>query len=265
MPELPEVESTVRRLRPDVVGQKVRAVTVYWDNTIACPALKTFKTKLKGREITALTRRGKYLVFELDKNGWLLFHLRMSGKLAVLPKGAGIIKHTRLVVSFESSRQLRFDDVRKFGRCYYVEDLASVLGDLGVEPLAAHFSPKILGEICKREMPIKTLLLDQHSIAGIGNIYADEALWRAKIHPLRKAKTLTKNEVKLLHRSIQRVLKEAISAEGTDFGDNVVVGDYTPQIYGRSGLPCSRCKTLIQRLVVGQRGTHFCPCCQKLP
>jgi formamidopyrimidine-DNA glycosylase len=275
MPELPEVETLVRRLRGPLVGRTIEGVTINWRRTVARPAPQEFVRRLRGCTVQAIDRRAKYLVFTLAGAGsvpargaplqYLLIHLKMSGKLSVVNRGAPLEKHDRVVFDLDNSRQLRFNDVRKFGRMWVVVDLDEVTGSIGPEPLASALSlPKFRALVQSRSGSIKPLLLNQRFLAGVGNIYADEALWRAKIHPLRRADSLSDTEVAALYRSIRRVLRQAIEAEGTDAGDGVIEGDYEPRVYGRADRPCPRCQRPIRRIVVGQRGTHYCPTCQPL-
>ena len=270
MPELPEVETLVRRLREPVIGRTLKDVNIYWKRTVAQPAPKEFARLLRGCTVQAIDRRAKYLVFTLAPRAstmsvYLLVHLRMSGKLSVVAAGMPREKHDRVVFDLDRDQQLRFNDVRKFGRMWVVIDPEEVTGSIGPEPLAATFSlPKFRRLIQSRSGVIKPLLLNQNFLAGVGNIYADESLWRAQIHPLRRVDSLSDAEVAALYRSIRRVLRQAIEAEGTDAGDGVIEGDYEPRVYGRTGYPCSRCHQPIHRIVVGQRGTHFCPTCQPL-
>ncbi len=267
MPELPEVETLVRRLREPLIGRTVEDVTIYWKRTIARPAPKEFARLLRGCTVQAIDRRAKYLVFTLVLQPapplFLLIHLRMSGKLSVVDRSAPIEKHDRVVFDLDNGQQLRFNDVRKFGKMWVVIDPAEVAGAIGPEPLAADFDlPKFRALVQSRSGAIKPLLLNQKFLAGVGNIYADESLWRAKIHPLRTADSLSDAEVAALYRSIRHVLCRAIADQGTDAGDGVIEGDYAPRVYGREGKPCYRCHRPLHKIVVGQRGTHFCPHCQ---
>ena len=270
MPELPEVETLVRRLREPVVGRSIEDVMIYWKRTVARPAPREFARLLRGCTVQAIDRRAKYLVFTLAPRAstlpfFLLIHLRMSGKLSVVERDTPRKKHDRVVFDLEDGQQLRFNDVRKFGRMWAVIDPEEVTGAIGPEPLAATFSlPKFRGLVQSRSGAIKPLLLNQGFLAGVGNIYADESLWQAKIHPLRRADSLSDVEIAALYRSIRKVLRRAIEDEGTDAGDGVIEGDYAPRVYGRTDLPCPRCQQPIRRIVVGQRGTHFCPACQHL-
>jgi len=277
MPELPEVETLVRRLREPVIGRTIEEATVYWKRTIARPAPKEFARMLRGYTVRSIDRRAKYLVFTLmphpstaQRAGrdalvplFLLIHLRMSGKLSVVDRTEALAKHDRVVFDLDDGRQLRFNDIRKFGKMWLVADPEMVTGAIGPEPLDRAFTlPKFRELVQSRSGVIKPLLLNQAFVAGVGNIYADESLWLAGIHPQRKTDSLTEAEVATLYRSIRKVLRTAIADEGTDAGDGIIEGDYHPRVYGRTDKPCYRCYQPIHRIVVGQRGTHFCPQCQ---
>ena len=279
MPELPEVETLVRRLREPVIGRTIEVTTIHWKRAVARPAPQEFTRMLRGYTVQSIDRRAKYLVFRLTPHAstplrsaqraavtptlFLLIHLRMSGKLSVVDRGEPIAKHDRVVFDLDDGRQLRFNDIRKFGKMWLVVDPEMVTGAIGPEPLDRAFTlPKFRKLVQSRSGTIKPLLLNQAFVAGVGNIYADEALWLAKIHPQRKTDSLAEAEVAALYRSIRKVLRTAIADEGTDAGDGIIEGDYHPRVYGRTDKPCYRCHQPIHRIVVGQRGTHFCPQCQ---
>ncbi len=269
MPELPEVESTVRYLRQRVEGLAIQGCSVLWKRTLS--SVSVGEELLKGKRIAAVTRRGKYIRIDLaalkgaQVTHHLFFHLRMSGSLEVVPSAEAIARHDRLILNFSNGKDLRFNDPRKFGRAYLVDDPNAVVGDLGVEPLSRGFTAGKLGDLLAlRSGAIKPVLLNQRIISGLGNIYVDEALWRARIHPLVRAEDLEERAVHALYKSIRHVLKEAIRLQGTDSGDGVVnYGSYRPRVCGREGKPCKRCRTVIERSVVGQRGTHTCKNCQQ--
>jgi formamidopyrimidine-DNA glycosylase len=267
MPELPEVEATAQYLSERVISTRITAVRVLWERTIFTPSATEFSERVVGAEISRVFRRGKFVVLQLDKKStsFLLIHLRMSGSLDVIASTNELHKHDRLDISLSTGRSIRFHDTRKFGRAYHYDSLDGIEQKIGIEPLSSLFTPEKLFELLKtRKSQIKPFLLNQSVIAGLGNIYVDEALWEAKIHPLTPTNTVTLKKAILLHESIQRVLGEAISKLGTDFGDNVVHGGmYTPKVYGRAGEECLRCGKEVVRIVVGQRGTHICQVCQK--
>ena len=268
MPELPEVETLVRRLREPLIGRTIVKAAADWPRSIGYPPPEEFVRRVRGLTVQAIDRRAKYLVFELGDHTashlhFLLIHLKMSGKLRVVSMRAPIDKHDHVIFDLDDGRQLRFNDVRKFGRVYLLDHPDEVTGQHGPEPLDKAFTlAKFRALIKDRSGAIKPLLLNQAFIAGVGNIYADEALWRAKIHPLRKTDSLKDAEIAALYRSIRQTLRQAIEAQGTDAGDDVIEGDYQPRVYGREGKPCYRCHRPIHKTTVGQRGTHYCPTCQ---
>ena len=268
MPELPEVETTARRVAPDLIGRTVSDVSVRWKRSIVGNHL-AFKKNLIGKTFQHIGRRAKFIVFDLNhksKSWTMLCHLRMSGSLDVFEKQTPRVKHDRVIISLDDGNELRFFDIRKFGKMYLAEDPSAWLAHLGPEPLDRSFSSaKFCQMLSQKKGAIKPLLLNQSFIAGLGNIYVDEALWKAKIHPLDKACNITNAQACQLHNAIRRILRKAIKNQGTDAGDGIVIdGDYTPLVYGREGEKCKRCNNLISRIVVGQRGTHFCPKCQRV-
>lgn len=268
MPELPEVESTVQFLRERVVGASIAHVKVLWPRTVATPAPEHFISSLSGATIQKLFRRGKLVgatVLLADSREYcLLFHMRMTGSFDVVPSSEPEAKHDRVIIAFSDGRELRFHDPRKFGRAYLVSDLNVLASTLGYEPLEPSFTPDVLQDLlARRRTALKSFLLDQRFIVGIGNIYADEVLWRAKLHPLTPCHRVPAKKSRQLYRAIVSVLRTAIAKQGTDFGDGVVdMGGYQPRVYGRAGRICPRCDTILSRIVVGQRGTHFCSTCQ---
>jgi formamidopyrimidine-DNA glycosylase len=276
MPELPEVQTVVNDLNAaDLIGVRISSVRVLWSRTVAEPSPKLFCSRMKGRKFSAIRRRGKYLVFETDSEYTMLLHLRMSGHLNLESAGTPRIKHEHVIIEFNDHRQLRFHDTRKFGRIHLTNDPARVLGRLGPEPLEKGFTAKMLADLLRRHKRLlKPLLLDQAFIAGLGNIYVDEALWDAKLHPNRIAATLSMNEIKALHRAIPKVLKRGLKNLGTSLGTgktnfysvarNRGRNKDELKVFRRTDLPCPRCKTAIERIIVGQRSTHVCPACQRV-
>jgi len=274
MPELPEVETVVRGLRAaGLEGAGIRDVLVQWPGTVAGATPAAFIRSLRGCRICRLTRRAKYIVAELDNHRHLLVHLRMTGQFRIEPPATVLDAHDRLVLILDDGRQVHFHDTRKFGRFQLVADPRQHLSALGPEPLTDEFTVDVLRrQLSGRRRRIKPLLLDQTCIAGIGNIYADESLWLARIHPLRRADTLTRTEINRLHQAIRTVLAKGVAAEGTTLGHGAtnfysVAGRRgrnadALQVFRRTGESCPRCGHIIARLVVGQRGTHICPQCQ---
>jgi formamidopyrimidine-DNA glycosylase len=269
MPELPEVETIVRSLKngkagPGLIGHHILRVRIAWPRHIEHPSPSTFRKQIKGRVVMDVSRRGKYLVFHLDV-GTLLIHLRMSGDLRMTPSETelGPYEHTRFEMN--NHWDLRFSDVRKFGRVGWYRDPAIILEKLGPEPLDPAFTSKSLGErLQTKSRMLKPLLLDQHFIAGIGNIYADEALHRAGIHPLRRSDTLSKGETEALWRGIRNALYDGVQHNGASIDWVYRGGEFQNhfRVYQREGESCDICGTPIKRIVVGQRGTHLCPSCQ---
>ncbi len=276
MPELPEVQTIVNDLNAaELIGVPISGAKVFWAHTIAEPSSELFCKRMKGRKLTAIRRRGKHLVFETDNENTMLLHLRMSGRLHLVSADTPRIKHEHVIISFIDKRQLRFHDTRKFGRIHLINDPARILSRLGPEPLEKGFTVKVLADRLRRHKRLlKPLLLDQAFVAGLGNIYVDEALWDAKLHPNRIAASLSKNEIKALHRAIPRVLKRGLKNLGTSLGTGETNfysvarhrGRNQDQlkVFRRKDLPCARCKTTIERIMVGQRSTHLCGKCQKI-
>lgn len=270
MPELPEVETIVRKLRDPLIGRTITATSTDWPRHIDRPAWSEFQSRLHGRKFLSIGRRGKYLIFELDPEEYLIIHLKMTGQLSVVPQAKPSDKHVHTRFILDNDDELRFRDVRKFGRVYLVKDAAEVLDGLGPEPLSDEFDSGWLYDATRdRKRVLKPLLLDQHFIAGIGNIYADEALHRAQLSPIRKANTLSRHEVGSLIEAIRYTLNLAIDHEGSSIDAGYrkpdgSAGEMQTQfsVYGRSGEPCPRCGTIIERIVLGSRSTHFCPRCQ---
>jgi formamidopyrimidine-DNA glycosylase len=274
MPELPEVETVVRDLRAHGLEQAViRTVDVRWPRTVGGQP-DQFVFALRGQTITRLSRRAKYIVADLASGDRLLIHLRMTGKLRFALQGERPGKHDHVVISFADGRRLFFHDTRKFGRFRLVGPGSDPLPELGPEPLDDAFtSERLRQQLHGKSRLIKPLLLDQATVAGLGNIYVDEALWQAKIHPSRRASTLSHAEIRRLHAAIRSVLQRAVDNCGTTLGEGEVnfysVSGHRGRnadalnVFRRNGLPCPRCDTLLVRTVVAQRGTHFCPHCQK--
>jgi formamidopyrimidine-DNA glycosylase len=275
MPELPEVQTIVDELNAaGLMKSRITGAYVFWSRSIAMPSAKLFCERIKGHKISSIWRRGKFLVFDFVDAEHLLIHLRMSGRIHLVSETSQRLKHEHVVLKFADGRQLRFHDTRKFGRMYLVKDPQKIIGKLGPEPLANTFEAKSFSESLKlRRRQLKPLLLDQTFIAGLGNIYVDEALWEARIHPCRIASTLTNSEIKALHSAIPRVLKRGLKNLGTSLGPGKanfysVAGRKGRnrdelKVFRRTGLPCPRCKASIERIVVGQRATHICRKCQK--
>ena len=266
MPELPEVETIARKLKPDLLGKTIQDVDVRWARTLATPSSKKFKELIKRQKIKDVTRRAKYFVLKLS-NYQLLVHLRMSGDLYVKNSTVKPEKHDRLIIKLSGNKSLYFNDTRKFGRVWLTDTPEEVLGNLGPEPLEKEFTPLWLhSSLQKRHRQLKPLLLDQKFLAGLGNIYTDEALHMAKLHPLATSDSVSQKQAKVLHEAIRKVLKEGIRRNGASIDWVYRGGEYQNyfRVYDREGEPCIVCGTSIQKMVVGQRGTHICPKCQKI-
>jgi formamidopyrimidine-DNA glycosylase len=279
MPELPEVETIARALREGgrggepVVGRVAQRAHLLWARTLAHPQPEEFFARLPGQRILEVGRRGKFLILSLS-SGSLLIHLRMSGDLRVEPAaGPGgeplpHLPHDRLVIDFADGARLAFNDARKFGRAWLVDDPLQVVGGLGPEPFDPQFTPEAFYQrLGRTRRQIKPLLLDQAFLAGLGNIYTDEALHQAFIHPLRPADSLSPDEAARLWAAIRAVLQEGIRRNGASFDWVYRGGDFQNSfaVYQRTGLPCPHCGAVIVRITAGQRGTHFCPTCQPPP
>ncbi len=272
MPELPEVETIVAGLRRGVgdsstiLWRTILGAHLLWERTLAFPTPGEFMARLPGQRIEAIGRRGKYIIFSLTSDS-LLIHLRMSGDLIVEPISEAMPPHHRLVLDLEGDLRLAFNDTRKFGRVWLVAEPDEILNGLGPEPLSDDFTAETLyGLLQAHHRQLKPLLLDQSFIAGLGNIYTDEALNLAKLHPLMHSNRLTHEQAQRLWFSIRQVLSNGIRRNGTSIDWVYRGGDYQRylRVYRRTGEACPECGTLIQKIVVGQRGTHYCPVCQPI-
>lgn len=272
MPELPEVQTIVDDLKNDhLIGTKIIKIDIFWQKSIEMPPPATFCKQVAGQTILDIQRRGKYILLKLKKRV-MLIHLRMSGRILLDHSLAGG-SHERVRFTLDDGRFLKFEDQRKFGRISLLNNPEEKLGDLGVEPLSGDFTPAYLKSALQgKTTKIKSLLLNQKIFSGIGNIYADESLWEAKIHPERACKTLSNKEMRDLHRAIQKVLKLGIVHRGTSLGSTRANfhsstgkrgGNLSNlSVYQRQNLPCLRCNHLIVKIISSGRGTHFCPNCQ---
>jgi formamidopyrimidine-DNA glycosylase len=270
MPELPEVETIVRGLAGKVVGETISRVEVRLARIAVAPQRVDFAKAVTGERIVGVRRRGKYAVLELASGSSIVTGLRMTGRLVVARNGRHELPGTHVVLHFKGGRRLRFSDVRTFGRMRLVGPHEAWDRELGIEPLSSCFTPEaFIGMLSGRTTPVKALLLDQRRIAGIGNIYACEALWEARIRPSRPSGRLTKPAAHRLRRAIVDVLERAIEMRGTSIDDYVdadgLQGSFQNNlsVYGKRGRPCPRCGTGIVRTVLAQRGTWWCRGCQK--
>ena len=266
MPELPEVETIRTELLPYVLGRTITGIKLFWERIIRQPSVGEFTSQVVGRQINGISRHGKYLFFHLDDGGVLVMHMKMTGSLIINPSDD---RFSRAIFHFDNGAEMHFWDPRKFGVMWLDEDDRAVLAKLGPEPLDDDFTPQVLADILKnRTAPVKPVILDQSIIAGIGNMYADEALFDARIHPERRAGSLTGDEVRRLHASIRRVLLKALKEKGASIR-NYIRPDGSPgtahdefNVAHGVGKDCPRCGTPIRRIVVRGRGTYFCPQCQ---
>ena len=274
MPELPEVQTIVDDLiRAGLVGRTITDCRVCWPRTVTGRTADSFRHEIRGRCLMALDRRGKYIRGDLSGGLCLLIHLRMTGRLVLVDGGVTVAKHEHVHLVLDDGRELRFYDPRKFGRIWLAADPETILGALGPEPLADDFTAgDLAGRLHGRRRALKPLLLDQAVVAGLGNIYVDEALWEARLHPLRRAVDLTSTEVRALHRAVRRVLRRGLANGGTSLGHGQAnfsattrgAGQNRPslKVFRRTGQGCPRCGASVERLIVGQRSTHICPACQ---
>ena len=271
MPELPEVETIVRQLREyGTEGRRIMSVKVLWARTVEPLPVDRFCSELTGQTILRIDRVGKWMILALSGGRFLMIHLRMSGSLSPLPGS-----HDRLVMELSGGLTLYYRDTRKFGRWKLVDDPSGILNALGPDALTRGFSRRYFTTVLrKKHRRIKPLLLDQAVVAGLGNIYADEALWEAAIHPERWSDSLKDDELRALYTAIRHVLHVGIRNRGTSLGSGKTnyrdlkgrSGGHRALVkaYGRTGQPCERCGNPIERIIVVQRSTHFCPICQKL-
>lgn len=276
MPELPEVETVARLIRPKLVGRTVQRAHVAWARTVGGD-VSEFERRVVGARIAAVRRRAKYLLFALERHGAdagvLVGHLRMTGRMHAEPPSWDPGEHVRLSLALDDGNVFHFVDVRKFGRLHWAERPELSLPPLGPEPLGPDFTADWFARaLAGRQRALKVLLLDQSFVAGLGNIYVDESLHRAGLHPLRRSDRVPRAAAERLHAEIRATLQEAIEREGSSFDVFYLNPEGRPgsfqhqfQVYGRDGQPCRTCGRRIVKLVVGQRGTHLCTRCQPAP
>ena len=264
MPELPEVETIARRLKPELLGKTILGANLRWPRTLASPSPREFRKRIKGQTIRHVTRRAKYFILQLSSFS-LLVHLRMSGDLFIRKSDIKSGKHDRLILRLSDGSSLVFNDTRKFGRVWLTADPEKVLSKLGPEPLSRGFtSGWFYTALHNKHRQLKPLLLDQTFLAGLGNIYTDEALHIAKLHPLAASDSVTVEQAQALQAAVRKVLKEGIRRNGASIDWVYRGGEFQNhfRVYDRSGQPCPVCGTKIERIIVGQRSTHYCPSCQ---
>jgi formamidopyrimidine-DNA glycosylase len=269
MPELPEVETIKNELLPYVLGRTITGVELFWERIVQQPPVDEFLLKVIGQKITGLSRRGKYLFFHQSGGQVLVMHMKMTGSLLVNPSDT---RFTRAILHLDGGIDVHFWDPRKFGVMWLEADESAVVEKLGPEPLDDEFTPEMLADALRdRTAPVKPILLDQTIIAGIGNMYADESLFEAKIHPLRQAGSLSHEEIQRLHASIRRVLQKALIRKGASVR-NYIRPDGTPgtahdefNVAHGVGKNCPHCGVPIERIIIRGRGTYLCPKCQPEP
>lgn len=276
MPELPEVQTIVNDfIASGIIGRTIEKVQVRWPRTVAGMPVKSFSRCIRGKRIIGIRRRAKYIIFQLDNESHLIVHLRMTGRFVLGPSNNHAGGHVHLSMALDDRRWLHFHDTRKFGRFYLVIDPMDILGKLGPEPLDDKFTALALWNLIQsRQRQVKPLLLDQRFLAGLGNIYVDEALWTARIHPQTTADRLTREQVKALHRAIRQVLRRGLKNAGTTLGRGKTNfysirtqkgnNAHYLRVFRRTGKPCPRCRRSIERIRIGQRSTHICANCQPL-
>jgi formamidopyrimidine-DNA glycosylase len=273
VPELPEVETIVRDLRARIPGRTIRTVRVVKPDILESATVAAFQRRLRGRRIEDVQRRAKAIVLPLDDGSTLAVSLGMTGRLVTADaKRAGELRHVAVRFELDDGRALLYDDVRRFGRLqiYPPGQWQRRAAEFGMEPLSDEFTPARLFELTRRSStPLRNWLLDPYRVAGVGNIYANEALFRAGVRPTRRARRITRAESVLLHHALRAVLQEAIDRRGTTLNDyrdgNGEEGSFLPQlqVYGRDGEPCVRCGTRIRRIVLSNRSAFYCPQCQR--
>ncbi len=270
MPELPEVETIARALRTGaketiaIVGREIERVELLWERTLAEPDARTFEQVIRGQTVQGVGRRAKYLTIQLSEDV-LVIHLRMSGDIIVAEAPTDEVSHPRMVIHFKDGIKLYFNDPRKFGRVWLLPDTAQLFAKLGLEPLDESLTAAQFYEmLASRKRQLKALLLDQSFLAGLGNIYVDESLFLARLHPRTRADELSPAQAKALLKGIRTVLQEGIRRNGASIDWVYRGGDFQNHfnVYQQTGEPCPVCGTPITRIIIAQRGTHICPNCQ---
>jgi formamidopyrimidine-DNA glycosylase len=269
MPELPEVESVCRSLInafPSLVGRRIRSVDLQWPGVVADSCTEFSSSVLEGYRFSAVSRHGKYLFFNLESpqgrlSLTMVVHLRMTGRLYLVPECGAVMRHTRFSLLLDQGTALRFDDPRKFGRVWLVERAEQVTSRLGPDALTISCDD-FTSRCAHVKRQLKPLLLDQSVLAGIGNIYADEILFRSGLHPAGISSSFSSHELQRLHGNVIAVLNEAVEAQGANIDGVFKAGSFVVNVYGRHGKECPVCGTAIVKIRIAQRGTHVCPVCQ---
>ncbi len=274
MPELPEVETYRGQFNKEVAGKRVMGVKLLWSGVVRHPKPRTFVRKMKGQTLGKAERRGKFLIIPLSSGDTLVFHFGMTGLLHYLDPSEELSPHTRAIFYLDDGKELRYIDIRKLGGMYLVKgrDFSPIteLVNLGVEPLSDEFTFEKFKELASgRKQQLKPFLMRQDIIAGIGNIYANEIMWEAKLHPTTNVAELTERQLRALHEAIRKKLAEGVAAGGCSVEEFLDLygrpGKFQEMlnVYQREGQPCPRCRTKIVRITMGGRGTYFCPRCQR--
>ena len=272
MPELPEVETVKNELLPHVLGRRITGVTLPWERIVREPTAEEFRSRITGQEITGIRRRGKYLIVSLSGGEYLVIHLKMTGALIVVPDSPDPPDYVRAVIHLDDNTSIFFRDPRKFGVLKLIRDPGVIDDALGPEPLEEAFTPRLLAErLANRTAPIKAALLDQKVIAGVGNMYADEALYAAGINPWRPAGSLSGEEAERLHGELRRILWAAIGRKGASIntyfrpdGSQGMAHYEFKVAHGLGGKACAVCGGPIERVAIRNRGTYYCPRCQPM-
>jgi formamidopyrimidine-DNA glycosylase len=270
MPELPEVESVLRYLTegfPSLIGRQVREIKILRDSVVDGNSSEFVQT-LTSLTCLKILRHGKYLFFGFQESRathcrWMALHLRMTGRLFLVPTDQAFVRHTRLSLLLDHDVALRFDDPRAFGRVWIITDPSEVINKLGDDALLIDFTV-FAGNLRNLHRQLKPLLLDQSFVAGIGNIYADEILFRARLHPLQVSSELMPEDISRLYDALHGVLNQAVALKGANIDGVFEAGSFPVAVYGRNRKPCPVCSALIVKERLGQRGTHYCPVCQPL-
>ncbi|MFC1900388.1 DNA-formamidopyrimidine glycosylase [Chloroflexota bacterium] len=269
MPELPEVETVKNEISPYITGRIISGITLFWEGIVKEPSPEDFCSGLVGKKILGITRRGKYMIVSLDSPDYLIIHLKMTGSLIAQKSDDEPPRFTRAVIHLDDGNSVFFRDPRKFGAMRLVRDKDRIIGKLGPEPFEADFTPVVLTQrLSKRKAPIKAVLCDQNFVAGIGSMYADEALFATGIHPMRTADSLSKAEIESLYEAIKRILWTAIENKGASVNTyyrpdgSKGTAHYEFKVAHRFHEPCPVCGTPVERMKVRGRGSYFCPKCQ---
>jgi formamidopyrimidine-DNA glycosylase len=273
MPELPEVETIKRDIEKNLIGKKILDVWTDSPKQVQ-PSLEEFKKATIGKKFKDVKRRAKILIFHLEDVTPIIVHLKLSGRFLFRNQTDKADAFTRITIKLDKGKEIRFADLRRFGWIKLLKDennLNSVLDEFGIEPFTPNFTLENFKKIISsKPTKIKPLIMDQKQIAGVGNIYSDESLWCAKIHSERMAKSLSETEIKKLYDCILESLKQGIADRGTSVDQYVDLQgqkgkhEQNLQVFRKNGKPCPRCRTIIRKIRVGGRGTHYCPACQKL-